>query len=1212
MSESTTTTAQQQDVVVAVGQTEIAPQAVVQQQQQQQASETPIDEKKDSSSVVAPATTATATAPLSASTPTPLVIVSPAGSAVPVANNNPPSPSIARSASTPSAANTNNTSSSAPAAASSAPVAITNATSSSALSSSSTSSSPTTSNQNLSASTSAAPHPTLPSGLATSISLASSVASANNNNYHTEEFQFALENKKTLKRLLKISKHWTDSMKVYCQNCHLFTEEILKQSDQMVAFAQPKEKTLGGHLSYFGNTIKAVNSVHDQMLNEIQDVFCTPVANFVDYDFAEVVESHKRVTKSKEDYEGSLGKISASIKKSKTGIDEQRLMNYEAELEKLKDVLENHNRELEIKLDDLAHKNETKYLKSLLLFINAQYLFFNRGAKLFGNLKPRIEEIERYLEEIQPPKVVEGHLMKKSKQVMGGWNKCWYVLKDGMLYCYKGKKEFHPENALNILLCSVRVPQQLMTSPSSTNPPAKEPVDYRFEILHPRKKLPIVLQSESEEERDRWVEAIQEAISNSLNSQPLEKSSSISGASLLGKPLSSSSVSNINQDEVNQQVMRILQRVAGNNVCADCSSPDPDWASINLGIIICKVCSGVHRSLGTHISKVRSLTLDKWSPENILYMKEIGNAKFNILYEHQLSDATKPSDKSDRMTKEAYIRAKYKTKDFIIKSTLTQEELSKMLYEMASSTSGPRDVMRYIKLMGQGADVNYFDQDGRSSLHQVVWKSDDVVVPELLLQNGADITMMDSRGWTPMHYSAFFNRPRCTYLLMRRGFDAIRGKCADHLGRLAIDVAVMNRSKEAEQVLRGEDLPLGLTLDNIEANTIPVLETSVPVSTDFPLQSSREEILSEDEDDEKYMVGENEIDSQSWSENESVGRASFSANESSNENNSGHQPSTTNTLTTSNNSNGRLHEQNLTVPSSNNNNSNNSNNINSSSNNLLVNLNASTNGTNNNNKDNSKDDKLSGDVPVNSKLNRPKSKRRPSLLGRGRNTLRLMKSKLTNKGSSGLSEQLPATEEEMDETEEYDEDDENPPSEMSTTSSSTANNKKLTHKESMDNVYNRQQLQAHSSNPPSHTNSSNELVPSDKENGSAHDDKSPSRTSPTPFKLLMNKFKGITSKKNKEHHKEGSTDSSVTEDGDIPDDVSVGTNTDDPKSEADDTSRSKKEKKEKKEKKDKKKDKKSDSPPPPATAVAADPTPVPAAAAATTTPALVTEEQPSS
>ncbi|KAH7840107.1 hypothetical protein Vadar_012734 [Vaccinium darrowii] len=43
-----------------------------------------------------------------------------------------------------------------------------------------------------------------------------------------------------------------------------------------------------------------------------------------------------------------------------------------------------------------------------------------------------------------------------------------------------------------------------------------------------------------------------------------------------------------------------------NHVCADCCAPDPKWASVNIGVFICLKCCGVHRSLGTHISKVIS------------------------------------------------------------------------------------------------------------------------------------------------------------------------------------------------------------------------------------------------------------------------------------------------------------------------------------------------------------------------------------------------------------------------------------------------------------------------------------------------------------------------------------------------------------------------------------------------------------------------------
>ncbi|GAM26708.1 hypothetical protein SAMD00019534_098830 [Acytostelium subglobosum LB1] len=790
---------------------------------------------------------------------------------------------------------------------------------------------------------------------------------------HDVEMEFALQNKKTMKRVLKISKHWTDAMKAYCQNCHLFSEELLKQSDQMVEFAQPREKNIGENLVYFGNTLRAVNSVHDQMLNEIQDVFSTPLANFVDYDFAEVVESHKKMGKLKEEYEGTLGKISTAIKKSKQGIDESKLSGYEQELEKQREVLQQQNQDLEAKLNDLSFKNETKYLRSLLLFVNSQYLFFNRGAKLFSNLKPRIEELERHLEEISPPKVVEGHLLKKSKQVMGGWNKCWYVLKDGMLYCYKGKKEFHPENALNILLCSVRLPQQLQQLPTTAPPTQQgsskqekqEQQDYRFEILHPRKKQPIVLQAESDEERDRWVAAIQEAISNSLNSQSLSGGAlgggrpSIAGSSSTGR-LSATGMPT-SGDEVNQQVMRIILKANGNNVCADCSSVDPDWASINLGVIICKVCSGVHRSLGTHISKVRSLTLDKWSPESIHYMREVGNNKFNILYEHQLSGQTKPTDKSDRMTKEAYIRAKYKTKEFLIKSALTQEELNKTFYELTSSDSGIRDATRYLKLIGQGADINHVDQYGRAALHQVIWKADDVIIPELLLQNGAYITSTDSRGWSPMHYAAFFNRPRCASLLMKRGYETIKSKCVDNLGRTPLDLAIMNKSKEVEQILRGEELELGLTFDTIEAGDVQKYEATAPLSSEFPSGSSPTQpprYEYNEYDEEKYLV-DNEIDL-NWSESErdSVGRASFSGAEG--------NPDLPHQLNSSFNSNTSSSGMTTTTTTK---------------------LDAAQ-------KNDSANNPATGDNNSDPKLNRPKSKRRPSLLGRGRNTLRLMKNKL--------------------------------------------------------------------------------------------------------------------------------------------------------------------------------------------------------------------------
>jgi len=93
--------------------------------------------------------------------------------------------------------------------------------------------------------------------------------------------------------------------------------------------------------------------------------------------------------------------------------------------------------------------------------------------------------------------------------------------------------------------------------------------------------------------------------------------------------------------------------------CADCNDPHPKWAEIDRGILICLQCSGVHRSLGTHVSKVRSITLDKWTQEMVDNMKE-SNIAFNKVYEYHVDKKyMKPTSKTRRDIRSKYIKAKY-------------------------------------------------------------------------------------------------------------------------------------------------------------------------------------------------------------------------------------------------------------------------------------------------------------------------------------------------------------------------------------------------------------------------------------------------------------------------------------------------------------------------------------------------------------------------
>ncbi|TYG97035.1 hypothetical protein ES288_A10G005000v1 [Gossypium darwinii] len=122
---------------------------------------------------------------------------------------------------------------------------------------------------------------------------------------------------------------------------------------------------------------------------------------------------------------------------------------------------------------------------------------------------------------------------------------------------------------------------------------------------------------------------------------------------------------------VNRRRLRNLLNKSDNRICADCGAPDPKWASSNIGVFICLKCCGVHRSLGTHISKVLSVTLDEWSNEQIDAMSEFGgNSAANAIYEAHIPEGfSKPGPDAGIEERKRFIRSKYELQEFM-KSSL--------------------------------------------------------------------------------------------------------------------------------------------------------------------------------------------------------------------------------------------------------------------------------------------------------------------------------------------------------------------------------------------------------------------------------------------------------------------------------------------------------------------------------------------------------------
>ncbi|KAG1350120.1 hypothetical protein G6F62_003368 [Rhizopus arrhizus] len=126
-----------------------------------------------------------------------------------------------------------------------------------------------------------------------------------------------------------------------------------------------------------------------------------------------------------------------------------------------------------------------------------------------------------------------------------------------------------------------------------------------------------------------------------------------------------------------KELLDTLRLDPSNHFCADCGAKDPDWCSLNLGILLCIECSGIHRSLGTHISKVRSLKLDSacYTSEVIEYLKCMGNAQANAIWDPRLTQPSSiTSNREERLT---YIQAKYVDHAFADK----ENTLNQLLFE---------------------------------------------------------------------------------------------------------------------------------------------------------------------------------------------------------------------------------------------------------------------------------------------------------------------------------------------------------------------------------------------------------------------------------------------------------------------------------------------------------------------------------------------------
>ena len=375
-----------------------------------------------------------------------------------------------------------------------------------------------------------------------------------------------------------------------------------------------------------------------------------------------------------------------------------------------------------------------------------------------------------------------------------------------------------------------------------------------FEVITPNYKR--VYQATSEEDMQSWIVSINNALQSAVEGRGIQEKFRVSGSkgtsessmkrdigSILtgkthslghaahhahhssassGMPIRRTTVgarpvvvrtTSSGYDESPDKLVRMVRdNDQGNFWCADCGSGSKvEWVSINLGIVLCIECSGIHRSLGTHISKVRSLTLDikSFTVDIVEVLLLIGNRVSNMVWEAKLDQAKKPGPQATREERLKFITAKYAERAYIepISSTLSRyatadetllaaikkNEPQQVLYALAlKANPNALDRMRgthAIWLALAAADPATPSPSASPAPGQTKSEPEGKVVPfpvaEMLIQNGGEI---------PATLPAFpLGRHAQQYVDQKRGNGGLSAPAGDSVPSLPPNMSASER-----------------------------------------------------------------------------------------------------------------------------------------------------------------------------------------------------------------------------------------------------------------------------------------------------------------------------------------------------------------------------------------------------------------------------------
>ncbi|XP_015234995.1 PREDICTED: arf-GAP with coiled-coil, ANK repeat and PH domain-containing protein 1 [Cyprinodon variegatus] len=484
-----------------------------------------------------------------------------------------------------------------------------------------------------------------------------------------------------LEKLVKQCQAMLEAGRVYCQTSKSFVNGLRELGHQW-----SKDSTIEDCLDKFSKKLSAILDAQGEVIETIQKSVKTKLQTFVKEDVRRFKDVRKEFERCSETLEGALARNAQAPRGKQHEVEEATNALLGA-----RKAFRSGALDYVLEINVIEAKKKSDILSAMLALMDVQSQFFKQGHQSLSELdqycqKLSEEQTQFVLNSARDKRdmeqrhsaikkkdmsyddpvldfnadaangiAMEGYLYKRASNAFKTWSRRWFSIQKNQLVYQKKFKDQPTVVVEDLRLCTVK--------PSTENERR-----FCFEVVSPSKCC--LLQADSEKEQQAWISAVQNSIASAFQEHredahsPRQRCSSVSMSNLGGGGGGSG-----DQESEGLKALEEIQAIPGNKQCCDCGEASPTWASINLGITLCITCSGIHRSLGVHFSKVRSLTLDSWEPELIKLMCELGNSVINRIYEARIDEITikKPHPASARGDKESWIRSKYVEKKFIQK-----------------------------------------------------------------------------------------------------------------------------------------------------------------------------------------------------------------------------------------------------------------------------------------------------------------------------------------------------------------------------------------------------------------------------------------------------------------------------------------------------------------------------------------------------------------